>query len=552
MNPLVVLACSGGGAEPDIPPEVSLGPVVECADPVEGFDRFTETAAERGAGETPEDDVSRGGCPYMRHGLVAQDLDGDGDTDLLRHETDGVLTVFVNEGGQLTPTEVTPPTVREVYATSAVDLDGDGLPELAVTGQDLALVSWNLGDLQFSEWETIFRQDEYPRRCHVSMGWGDVDGDGDLDLALPGADLVDSEDYVMPSGQDVWTASPDRLIRNDGDAWTDLGDFGPEEDAISLVSAFTDRDKDGDMDWFTGTDRKLSEDVYGTTAFHRNDGVEGGVPVLVDDAADIGMDTWAAAMGMVAADVDRDGLLDYCVSDFSYQVRCFLNMGVAGYVDAGQSLGLAVDLGGYTYTPETWPPSWGGDDWVSWALVFEDLDNDGYDDMVASAGNVPDMGNAHYGQAGTFQPNAIWRGTAKGFEERSEETGVGELSSPYDHSMVSADLDDDGFREIIVGSHTDPLRIWDNPCGSGSWLDVQVVGPPGNREGYGAQVEVTSGGETQLREVHNLFLVSQNPAPLHFGLPERQVNRLEVHFPGGESVRASHFEGCRRVVVTHP
>ncbi|MCP4805261.1 MAG: CRTAC1 family protein [Proteobacteria bacterium] len=518
-----------------------------------GFGRFTEDAADRGAGVGHDVDEDWGACPYMRSGLVAQDMDSDGDVDVVLHETDGALTLYVNEGGQLTAETVTAPTPRDVYATSAVDLDGDGLPELAVVGQDLALVSWNLGERAFSDWEEVFRQDEYPRRCHVSMSWGDIDGDGDLDLALPGADEVTDADAVMPSGLDVWTATPDRLIRNDGDSWTLLGDYGAEPDAISLVHAFTDRDKDGDLDWFAGTDRKMSEDAYGTTAFHRNDGVEGGVPVLVEDAADIGMDTWAAAMGMVVADVDRDGLMDYCVSDFADQLRCFINEGVAGYVDAGQALGLAVDLGAYSYTPDEWPPGWGTVSWVSWALVYEDLDNDGYDDMAAVASTVPDRGNALYGQVSAFQPNVLWAGVYDGFDEVSEESGFGAASSAYDASMVSADLDGDGFRELIVGSHTEPLRIFDNPCGEGSWLEVEVVGADRNAQGYGTRVEVTAGGETQMREVHNLFLVSQNPAPLHFGLGDVDlVDRLRVIFQDGEVVEAEHFAGCRTVRVEHP
>lgn len=530
---------------PALPAEVELAPIRSCDSPVEGFARFELEPVVH----TPEIDRDTGPCPFVRGGLVAQDLDADGDTDVLVHDVTGFPTLLENIDGALSERAVDLDARRDVYATSAVDLDGDGLGEVVVVGPDLVLISWNLGDLQFSDWDIVLDEDTFPCSCSVSMAWGDADGDGDLDLALPGADYAEAED--VPLGEeDSWVGTPDRLFLNEGGVFTLAGEFSPlEGDAISLVHAFTDRDLDGDLDWLAGTDRAQSGQLP-PMAFHRNDG--GGV--FEDDAAEIGADTRVAAMGLAVSDLNADGLLDYCMSDAASALSCLMSDGTGGYYEGGPAIGLDLDLGAYPYTPDNWETR--NDDqsrtWFSWALVLDDLDNDGFADMAATGGPPPEQGNPFYSNMDRFQPNAIWQGSAEGFVERSVETGVGDASGHFDYAMVSADLRGDGYRELLVSSQLEPLAVWDNPCGDEGWLEVEVVGVDDNVQAYGARVEVVSGGRSQLREVHNLALVSQATPSLHFGLGEHEVEALIVTFPDGSVVEAGAFEGSRSVRVRHP
>ncbi|MCP4805260.1 MAG: CRTAC1 family protein [Proteobacteria bacterium] len=524
-----------------------------CASPVSGFERFEESAEARGA--DVQRPVERGGsaCSYVRGGLVASDLDGDGDgdVDLVLHETDGALTLLENDGGSFTQSTVTAPATREVYATAAVDLDGDGLPELAVVGASLVLVATNLGDNTFGDWEVVLDEPDFPRTCHLSMGWGD--GDGDLDLGLPGSDRIEDTD-PLSTEWNSWVAAPDRILLNEDGAWRELGEYAPELTSLSLFNLWTDFDGDGDLDWFTGADRIEFGYFYGPSQLYENRGLEDGDPVLVDIAPQVGLDTWASAMGMTVADMNHDGALDYCVSDLSDSLRCFVWGGVGGYVESGAALGLSVDLWDYSYTSEDWRQSYepATHTWVSWAFALDDLDNDGFDDMAAAAGPFPMGGNPLDSTQSHFQPDAIWSGGPDGFTDRSESTGFGEASSDYAYAMVSADLDGDGFRELVVGYHTQPLAIWDNPCGDGGWLEVQAVGVDANVQALGARIEVESGGRTQVREVQGLVLNSQAPTAQHFGLGDAAVRNVRVVFPDGAVVETGPVAASQKLVLEHP
>lgn len=160
-----------------------------------------------------------------------------------------------------------------------------------------------------------------------------------------------------------------------------------------------------------------------------------------------------------------------------------------------------------------------------------------------------------YSPVHTFQPTALWAGRweADGlyFDERSVESGIGEGSTGWDYALVDADLDSDGHRELISAGHLAPLAIWDNPCGEGDWIELDLLGVGDNQQAYGARAELTAGGVTHIREVHSLSLVSQSPATLHFGL-SGSVEALRVVFPDGAVVESSGFPAKRHVTVSHP
>ncbi len=89
----------GSEATPAAELEIELaGP---CETPVEGFDRLQSVAMERGLDLVlPADDSPRS-CLYVPGGVVASDLDLDGDPDLLFSRPEGFPHLFSSEGGEL-------------------------------------------------------------------------------------------------------------------------------------------------------------------------------------------------------------------------------------------------------------------------------------------------------------------------------------------------------------------------------------------------------------------------------------------------------------------
>ena len=87
--------------------DYELGEVQECADSsVEGFDRFTERAADFGLDLVIEGQYEPGPCGYIPGNVVAQDIDDDGDTDLLYNLRTEAPALYLNDGrGDLTRTD---------------------------------------------------------------------------------------------------------------------------------------------------------------------------------------------------------------------------------------------------------------------------------------------------------------------------------------------------------------------------------------------------------------------------------------------------------------
>jgi FG-GAP-like repeat len=118
------------------------------------------------------------------------DLDGDGDLDLMIGETSGGLNFYRNEGTPkaarfvLVSEQLDSIDVGRRSAPVLVDLDGDGDLDLVIGSDDRGLLLYrNEGSRAEPRWvqDSGFRLDVPPIGAPA---FGDLDGDGDLDLVL--------------------------------------------------------------------------------------------------------------------------------------------------------------------------------------------------------------------------------------------------------------------------------------------------------------------------------------------------------------------------------
>ncbi len=540
--------------EPVYDPDIwEIGEEVTCSDPVMGFDRLREAASERGVTVSYDPSLGLKHCPGVDGGVVATDLDDDGDIDLLFHNEAGFPHLYVNDGtGQFSPLDpgagLDLPSGRRVTAAGAYDLDGDRLPEVFIVGDGFAAVSLNQGDLSFGDAEVIYVEEDYPYSCFNTVALGDIDGDEDLDLFLPALDIVPDEDFYAEV-QDPVVGSIDRVfIQEDGSFSSPIELKAWDMTNMAMFAIFTDRDLDGDLDVLVGTDRPNS--LIPPMAFWRNDGLDSdGLPRLTNDADEVSADLNISAMGVGSADLNGDGLMDYCLTDLYIRIRCLMSDGLGGYYDGGAALGLTPDIAAH--------PDWEDglhepSQWTTWSVELQDLDNDGYRDLAVVAGPPAD-GNPIHDPTFTFvQPDVLFRGTADGtFIEDNGTSGFHDSAAHY--GMAAADLDRDGSLDLVVGPWEGDVLLWENPCTQGAWLTIEPIGPPGNAEGFGVRVAIERGEITDLQELHGLRTLGQAPSELYFGLGDVDtIDRIEVTWPDGIVQTFENAPTRRILYVRHP
>jgi hypothetical protein len=290
----------------------------------------------------------------------------------------------------------------DTYSVAWGDVDGDGDLDLAAANGDgpTRIYESNNGTLLPEPAWSAAEGDQ-----SRSVAWGDYDGDGDLDLA------VGNEDQ------------PNRLYPNDGGSLSPVPVWSSVETDSTVTIAWGDHDADGDLDLVVGN--RWAEPVR----LYRNDGGS-----LTSSAA------WSStepnyAQSVAWGDYDDDGDLDLAVGNYWNEPnRLYRN-------DAGSLTTSAIWESSeteHTYT-------------VSWA----DHDGDGDLDLVAGNGSV-----AGYYLSGV--PNRLYRNDG-GVLSQSAVWSSQEADDT--RSVAWGDFDNDGDPDLAV-SNSDVVRLYRNDGGT--------------------------------------------------------------------------------------
>ncbi len=482
-------------------------------------------------------------------GVAVVDADRDGRPDLFFSGGSSVERAVKGEPGfgcQLWRNE-TPPggklAFRDVTAASGVpagtwssgpavaDADGDGDPDILVTGFRRVMLLRNRGDGTFEERaaEAGLRSD----RWTTGAAFGDLDGDGDLDLYVAAYlrfDLANPPVHgrglsCLWKGRPVMCgprglpAEPDHVFRNDGGGrFTDVTEawgFAAAPPSYGLGVLISDLDADGRNDVFVANDscpnfffRNLGGDRFEECAF------DFGLAYSADGAE-------RAGMGVDAADLNGDGFPDIAVTNFSNESNSlFLSRGAGRYIESSSALGIAI-------------PSWAN---LGWGIGFRDFDRDGRLDLFVSNGHVfPDADRPGTGTSWR-QRNQVFRGTAEGrFQDVTDRLGEGLAGAHVGRGAAFGDLDNDGDTDVVVVNLNDRPSLLVNHAPADTafaGLELRQDGP--NPEAIGARATLITGAGRLTLEVrrNHSFQASSDPRLL-FGLGREAPVALDVRWPDG-------------------
>jgi hypothetical protein len=404
------------------------------------------------------------------------------------------------------------------------DYDGDGLSDIYLTQYPNSILYHNNGDGTFTD--VTAKAGVSAPGLATSAVWFDYDKDGRLDLFVCRfADFSKSKNvfcggrgpgerfYCKPN---VFAPTHSWLFHNNGDGtFTDVsvssGIARSPAKAWGVVAA--DINGDGVMDLFVANDTSPN-----SLFLNRKKGIFEDSGLL----AGIGFNPFGVArsgMGVDAADYDQDGRLDLFVANVDHEMySLYRNAGNETFEDVA----VHSPIGSTTLLMS------------GWGLKFFDFDNDGDLDLVIANGH-PDLTiQAHHPELEYLQPLLLFKGDGHAWTNISAQGGTAFSTKIAGRGLALGDFDNDGAVDALISvNNGPPILLRNQAAAQNHWIGLKLVGTKSNIDAVGAKVTWQSGDWTRHRtKVGGGSYLSSHDPRMVLGLgPRTKIDWLEIRWP---------------------
>jgi hypothetical protein len=410
------------------------------------------------------------------------------------------------------------------------DYDNDCWPDLFVTAYGKCTLYKNNHDGTFTD--VTEKAGLATSGWTTSAVWFDYDNDGRLDLFVCsfvdysgvkklecGNNQIGRNYYCVPR---VFKPSASFLYHNNGD-----GTFTEVSKGTAIASALgkglgvvaTDINNDGLMDLFVANDT-----VQNFLFVNRGAGANGkwGWDEVALQAG-VGFSESGrprSGMGVDATDLTDRGWQDLFVANVDHEMfSVYQNNKDETFRDVAQANGVAKSTRLLS----------------GWGLKYFDYDNDGAVDLFLANGHPDDMIDSYSMQVHYKEPLLLFhQDEDRKLHDVSAQAGPVFGQSFAARGLAVGDFDNDGAVDALIGVNGGaPVLLKNNAAKGNHWLGLKLEGVICNRDSIGARIVWKAGGKVKQRLKNNggSYLSSHDPREvLGLGAATR-VDELEIHWP---------------------
>ena len=494
-------------------------------------------------------------------GLAINDLDDDGDLDIVFTAVDREVGILWNQGDL----EFEEEKLDEKFprGVAIVDVDGDGYLDLVFSHRGLKGVTYwrNQGKVSNG---SRFVLDELPGvdSYTYTMAWGDIDGDGDLDLVTGSYNVELIQNGIAVPEQDeragvfYYEQTPDGFVSQ-----------RLALSAETLSIAFVDLDYDGLKDLWVANDFDLQDQIW----LWKNDRWQAATPFQQTPHS-----TMSTEWGYIA---NESGLALFSTDMMPYDhspgteaawapvMESMMMMEMGDHaIDEGEMddhMMMPMDPGDPQIMENVLQMSrdgtWDNEakrrgveaaGWA-WSAKFGDLDRDGYLDLYIVNGMIGINMFGHLPNHELVEENQAFRNLGNGVFELAPQWRLDATESG--RGMVMADMDLDGDLDIVVNNLRDSAYLFENQLCQGRSFEVELQWPDSaNRKAVGSQIALQTSLGTLTRDLRaSGGYLSGDPFRVHFGFPEDAVLiGLTITWPDGKVTHLKEIDPQTLIKVT--